>query len=144
MSRPKIFSDEEIRERKRIRCKKYYYSHPETHNKWALSHPEEKRKLRKNWFENHPGYKAEHNRKYIRKNLYKISEEDYSNFVLVQEGKCAICGKDNRGRALCIDHNHVTAKVRGLLCHECNAALGFAYDDVNLLEKMITYLKERD
>jgi hypothetical protein len=74
---------------------------------------------------------------------YGVSEEWYLTTLAAQDGACSICGvipgaKDNR---LCIDHNHVTGKVRGLLCHNCNSALGFFKDRTDLLKGGEMYLQ---
>ena len=53
-------------------------------------------------------------------------------------GKCAACGSTNR---LCIDHDHETNKPRGLLCHNCNTALGLVGDNLETLTNLIEYLK---
>ena len=58
----------------------------------------------------------------IKKN-YGLSRIKYDNIFNAQGGKCAICNTD--GRELCVDHDHTTGKVRGLLCHRCNFALGY-------------------
>ena len=60
-----------------------------------------------------------------------------------QNGKCAICGKHQieLKQSLCVDHNHTTGKVNGLLCTRCNGAIGMFNDDIILLEKAINYLK---
>lgn len=71
-------------------------------------------------------------------------EEIYSN----QEGKCAICNTDGVLRAkasksdmpLVVDHDHITGKVRGLLCHTCNTALGQFKDSKELLNIASEYL----
>jgi hypothetical protein len=55
-------------------------------------------------------------------------------------GVCAICDCDATER----DHNHVTGMVRGLLCRECNIALGFFRDNDALLQRAITYLSLPD
>jgi hypothetical protein len=59
---------------------------------------------------------------------------------------CGICGKatePGRWGNLHIDHCHKTGKVRGVLCSECNSAIGKLKDDPDLLRKAIVYL-ERD
>ena len=64
-----------------------------------------------------------------------------------QNGVCAICGKPEtkvqygKIQPLTVDHNHETGKVRGLLCFNCNIAIGKLKDDIVLLEKAIDYLK---
>lgn len=67
---------------------------------------------------------------------YGISKVDYDAIVLKQNGKCAICKiKDAR----CIDHDHVTGKVRGLLCNGCNSGLGYV-DKPGWIENAQEYL----
>lgn len=63
---------------------------------------------------------------------FGITLEDYNRMLEAQNGVCAICGKSeiiidkriSKLRALTVDHNHKTGKVRGLLCARCNQALG--------------------
>ena len=74
---------------------------------------------------------------------YGVSPEQYLEMYQAQEGKCKICGKElPDGEYLCIDHDKATGEVRGLLCNNCNRALGFFHDDVNSLQKAIKYLEE--
>ena len=51
---------------------------------------------------------------------------------------CVICGSTRR---LCIDHDHATKKIRGVLCSKCNAGLGMFDDNATRLESAIRYLK---
>jgi hypothetical protein len=90
-------------------------------------------------------YYAE-NRKLIRdrsrKKQYGISPEEYLAMLVKQGGVCFICGTDNWGKRMAtIDHDHSTGVIRGLLCFRCNVALGLVDDDINVLSKMIDYLK---
>ncbi len=41
---------------------------------------------------------------------------------------------------LMVDHDHETGKVRGLLCHHCNVALGHLQDDPNTIKALLDYL----
>jgi len=41
-----------------------------------------------------------------------------------QDGRCALCGHHESPRELVVDHDHVTALVRGLLCRGCNVQEG--------------------
>ena len=78
------------------------------------------------------------------KRTYGITLEEQNLMFDVQEGKCKICGKHQNElkQPLVVDHNHVTGKVRGLLCHKCNSILGYINDDIRILENAIEYLKK--
>jgi Recombination endonuclease VII len=52
---------------------------------------------------------------------------------------CEICG---RSGPICFDHNHLNGAFRGWLCAGCNAALGMAHDDPELLRKLALYLED--
>jgi 5-methylcytosine-specific restriction endonuclease McrA len=75
-----------------------------------------------------------------------ISVEVYNQMFADQGGKCAICGQPEtamyRGtvRNLCVDHNHETGEVRGLLCNFCNQGLGYFKDNPELLKSASAYL----
>lgn len=77
-----------------------------------------------------------------RKKAYGLSIDDYEKLILEQNGVCAICSRLPNGRNLSVDHNHVTGKIRGLLCLPCNTMLGMANDSIDILIKAIEYLKE--
>ena len=74
-----------------------------------------------------------------------INEEQYTSLISGSNGNCEICCNPNYSRhpdsdkpkALFIDHDHVTGKVRGLICHHCNVALGGAKDNIETLYKLI-------
>ncbi|AXP07754.1 putative endonuclease 7 superfamily protein [Sinorhizobium phage phiM6] len=74
---------------------------------------------------------------------YGITLEEYEELLKVQDYKCAVCEKEST-EVLNIDHCHSSGKIRGLLCRNCNTALGHAKDDVSILEKLITYLKKNN
>ena len=59
---------------------------------------------------------------YNRLVLYGLTEDEYQELCRYQEGRCAIC---DTNRKLVVDHDHVTNKVRGLLCRYCNTSLGW-------------------
>lgn len=77
---------------------------------------------------------------------YGLVEKQFRALRIAQEDKCAICGQPEttryRGivRALSVDHDHITGKVRGLLCQKCNLGLGSFADDPLRLLKAIWYL----
>jgi len=66
--------------------------------------------------------------------------EVYYKLLEQQNKKCAICGGDGGGRVLNLDHDHETGKVRGLLCHHCNIALGNFRDNISSLISAAKYL----
>lgn len=71
---------------------------------------------------------------------YGISMDEYESMFQVQKGVCAICGRPPKKKALSVDHDHQTGRVRGLLCWPCNRFLGHMKDDADLLRHMISYL----
>lgn len=84
------------------------------------------------------GYSADR-AKYMRMRKYGITSDEHDK--IMSPGKCEVCGSVDR---LCIDHDHATEKTRGLLCNECNLALGHVNDNISILEGLIRYLKERN
>lgn len=78
------------------------------------------------------------------KRKYGITLADYQKLEQVQNFVCAICFKPKGKRALAVDHNHTTGKVRGLLCSPCNTGLGQFCDNKALLERASEYLKVSD
>lgn len=78
------------------------------------------------------------------KNFFKITEEVYNTMLNNQQHCCAICNKHNSDfkRTLCIDHNHTTNEIRGLLCTICNNGIGLLKKDVLLINEAIRYLNK--
>ncbi len=69
--------------------------------------------------------------------------EFYTAMFLRQGGVCAICReKPKLFRRLVVDHDHRTGRVRGLLCDNCNRAIGLLKDKSQILHKAIKYLDE--
>ncbi len=86
------------------------------------------------------------NTAYLRRE-YGITIEDYHRMNAEQCGLCAICrspgfkmGKHHK-LLLVVDHCHTHGHVRGLLCHNCNRALGLMHDSVPSLTAAIAYLE---
>lgn len=77
---------------------------------------------------------------------YGLNKSEYDNLIKFSNNTCYICGAKPKKRSLCIDHNHKTNKVRGLLCFVCNrlliSRLGDRQNAVELFLKASEYLKK--
>jgi hypothetical protein len=78
-------------------------------------------------------------RRDLRK-LYGMTLEDYQELLKSQNGVCAICGLTSTS-FMTVDHDHGTGVVRGILCSNCNTALGLIKDNTETLNRMIAYLE---
>lgn len=116
--------------------------------RWRARHPEAVRVIsertrpqREAWAESHREQRRDSNRKY----LYGITKVEFALLLQRQGNKCANprCGaKEPGGNGTWhVDHDHRTGEVRGLLCRRCNVMIGYAKDDVQILEGGIEYLK---
>lgn len=83
-------------------------------------------------------YTIERRRRKRLKIEYGLTEQDYQQLYIKQEGKCKICYQVKV--RLDVDHNHTTGKVRGLLCGHCNKAIGLLHDDPDAARRVIAYL----
>ena len=94
------------------------------------------------WRQHHVSLERKRERPRWRKSKYGISEVEYQHLLKKQKGLCAICGRGpGRGDlALCVDHDHKTKRIRGLLCHRCNVALGLLDEKPQRLRKALRYL----
>lgn len=94
---------------------------------------------RKAWRETYRDKQALYRRR-SQLSIYGLTEEEYDLMLAAQDGGCAMCGKACRtGRQLAVDHDHLSGRVRGLLCVACNQALG-VYETVK--EAAAGYLAE--
>lgn len=79
------------------------------------------------------------------KTSYGITPEHYEQLLAEQGGCCAVCrGSDPYARhhnLFAVDHDHVTGKVRGLLCAKCNTGIGQLRDDPDLLVAAAAYVR---
>jgi hypothetical protein len=75
---------------------------------------------------------------------YFINDDEYDSILEEQGFACAICGnRDGNavGFALCVDHCHMTGRVRGLLCVKCNLLIGHADENPATLKSAGEYLE---
>ena len=73
---------------------------------------------------------------------FRIRRAQYDAVAAAIGGACAICGrKCPTGKRLAVDHDHATGLYRGLLCSNCNTALGLFQDRPDLLRRAAEYLE---
>lgn len=79
---------------------------------------------------------------------FGISEKWYISKLEEQGGVCAICEhpetaiRQGKLLPLAVDHDHINGKLRGLLCHSCNRAIGSLRDDPNTIRKAADYVEK--
>ena len=83
-----------------------------------------------------PKFREQHENYGLEKR-YGITMEERDRMAIKQGGVCAIC---HQSRKLVVDHNHSSNQGRGLLCKNCNFAIGFLADDPQVLQSAIEYL----
>lgn len=139
---------QEYRKKKRVEINVYtreYYSknldsYRKRNKKYRDLHKEERKK--------YPS--SLRRQEYDLKRNYGVSKRQYLKLLKKQKGVCAICKNeevqkinckiDGRIRALSVDHDHETNKVRGILCYKCNTGLGMFKDNPELLERAKAYI----
>ena len=109
--------------------------------KYAMdaSHREQKKAEAKAWTKNNPEKKKNQR----LQAQFGIELSDYQDMLAIQNGACAICGHSdmsNPNYFPLVDHCHKTGRIRGLLCMNCNQALGKFKDDTHRLFSAIAYL----
>jgi hypothetical protein len=103
--------------------------------KWQQENAERVRGYRKRRNAEHPEIAREG---HLRRK-FGLTIAAYEELLAAQGGGCAICGDEVEG-SLHVDHDHVTGKVRGLLCVRCNNALGQFQEDPVVLMRALAYL----
>lgn len=93
----------------------------------------------KSWRDSPSGRASQFSRLCRRKG---ITAEDWQRAWDATCGLCPGCREPlQRGRRTHIDHDHATGRFRGLLCSECNHALGKTRDDAETLRRLAEYLE---
>jgi len=88
---------------------------------------------RRSWRRAHPDEEAAAS----RRRRYGLSATELAKMIRAQGGVCRIC---ERPRPNCVDHDHETGRIRGVLCATCNAGLGHFRDDVERMRAAAAYL----
>ena len=72
---------------------------------------------------------------------YGLTQEDFNRMLKDQKGVCALCSQPpTESKNFCVDHDHETGRVRGLLCTRCNRGLGLLGDTLEHVERAVEYL----
>jgi len=89
-------------------------------------------------------YDPEKRSEYVVKS-YGLTLQKYDEMLAKQNGGCAICGskvaKTQRNGRFCVDHDHETGEIRGLLCAPCNRGIGLLQDNADILQAGAAYLR---
>lgn len=118
-------------------------------NKYYQEHKNEKRANDKIWTRANLKKRSLSYRQSKLQSKFGITLEEYQTMWDAQGGVCAICGRpetilDHRSkkiRWLAVDHNHETGEVRGLLCSNCNKAVGLLHEDIEVIKNVVKYLE---
>lgn len=86
------------------------------------------------------------NKDQMLKKIYGIDIDVYMSMLKKQNHCCAVCGTHETvlSRKLAVDHNHTTGKIRGLLCHHCNTAIGLLKEDTSIFKDAVSYLEHHN
>jgi hypothetical protein len=100
------------------------------------SDPEASRKALRDWYAANP-YKRKAQQLW---RYYRMPIEEYERLYKHQNGRCSICSTPKK--ILCVDHNHTTGEIRGLLCHHCNQILHRAKDNEEFFKRVVAYISK--
>ena len=119
------------RRRRRMRCRECVNLQRRIYRR---AHPE--KFTTDTWSERHRGAQYKHR--------YGITLEQYNKSLVAQDHKCGICTThvSELPTRLYIDHDHKTGQFRGLLCSQCNFALGMLKDRPSLFYNAVAYLEK--
>ncbi|MFD5697441.1 endonuclease VII domain-containing protein [Streptomyces lasiicapitis] len=98
------------------------------------------------WYGEHSDRSNTNRRRLQLKQNYGLTPDEYDAMLSAQGGVCAICKRPERVKRqgklvrMPVDHCHETGRVRALLCHSCNRAIGLLGDDTELLRAATEYL----
>ena len=98
------------------------------------------------WYRANTERARRNHREWTLRSLYGIGEAEFQVLLEAQDGKCALCSlafSQVATRNLCVDHDHVTGEVRGLLCRVCNRSIAQLGDNADGLRRALAYVEGR-
>lgn len=117
--------------------KKWYENNPNYNNKYREKNRDKINKRTRDWNKKYPEKRKNTDLKYS----YGLTLIEFNELLAKQDNRCAICSNLIKGRNIHTDHNHITGKVRGLLCKNCNLGIGLFKDNFSLLIRAADYIK---
>lgn len=132
--------DKTYRDSHKEELKLYFKDHYQANKEKKISYQKEYYQLNKERV-------SQRNRIRHLKLNYNLTYLQYLEKTVNQKNCCAVCNKPEHRllktgdiKPLSVDHNHITGEIRGLLCNDCNSLLGFAKENVEILQSAINYL----
>lgn len=102
-----------------------------------------------NWQKQNPERLIRKDQRHRLRLKYGLSLVEYDRLLAQQNHLCAIClrperrlNRTGKPMSLSVDHDHVTGRIRGLLCKACNSAIGLFEDDGAIAERAALYLAD--
>ena len=143
LERARVRKEEKL-ERKRVYGKKWRTNNSEYIKNYREVNSESIREWASTYNKaRYPLEREKHlNRHFMKK--YGITLEERDKMLEAQGGCCKLCNKTSsvKNRKWHVDHCHVTGRIRGILCHNCNVMLANAKDNPDTLLAAIAYLAE--
>ena len=134
--------DRIYRDKNKEQLQEYFKEHYQKHKEAKIKYQQE-------YYQRNKEHVSKRMRERHLKLNYNLTSQQYLEKVISQNNCCAICGKPEHRilktgdvKPLSVDHNHTTGVVRELLCNDCNALIGFANEDQEILQNAIVYLQK--
>jgi hypothetical protein len=105
--------------------------------------PEKYRAIDNASYQRNKEYQKQYGRNYHLKKKYGMTAEQWDATFESQGCACAICKSRETSHHWCVDHDHESGEVRGILCSPCNILIGMAKDHPQVLDDAKRYLEER-
>lgn len=108
--------------------------------KWVTENRDKTAMYEKTYLNKEPNRRAD---KHLKR-MYGITTNDRDKLFEEQGKVCAICKSPNPSdkKGWCVDHDHISEKIRGVLCGKCNSGLGYFNENIAILTTAIEYLSK--
>ena len=108
--------------------------------RYKKRHPDQVLASKKKWAEENPTPPNYHREWHLKKR-YGLTLEAFESMLNGQGRRCIICGSDQWGKlGPCVDHDHETGDIRGILCCRCNLVAGIIEKNSYLVKRFVKYL----